>query len=384
MSTLPPELLDHIFSLAEDATILRACSLVCYTWLLIARGYLFATLRTQEGQLKPCRGITDLTRTLLGSSSLGHAVKSLVVDGLRSDAKLPVQDLVSVLRHLPRLQHLAVCNTRIPSFQIVAPFQERTSLHSLRLCNVGVYVDNPANILRLLDLFESIGELTLEKVWFKYSYGMSSRDTAAILSVPSYLRITSLILHGADDRAELLLDSFLLTQVRETLRALHLSFYDFAPLVPCVSRFLSDPRCQLHNLALDFSRCFPYTFWSHAPGLRATQCAIEQVLQPPLPALRSLRRFALHTGNVPHEASAFWDMCLAVLGALPLSVVEVHVDVVNGAFGFDVPGFVRVLQRYGDLEGVFIHGLGDEKRLQGVAESVEKLLPNVNVQYKYS
>lgn len=384
MPSLPLELLDHIFSLAEDATVLCACSLVCYTWLLTARGHLFATLRTQEGQLKRCRGITDLTRTLLSSSSLGHAVKSLIVDGQRSDVKLPVQDLVSVLQQLPCLQHLTVCNARIPSFQDVAAFQERTSLYTLRLCNVGVYVDNPANILQLFDLFQSVGELTLEKVWFKYSYGTSSRDIAAALPVPSYLKTTSLILHGADDRTELLLDTFLRTQIPETLRALHLSFYDFGPLVPCLSRFLSDSRCQLQSLALDFSRCFPYTFWSDTPGLRTTQCAIEHVLQPRLPALRSLRRFALHTGNVPYHASAFWDMCLAVLGALPLSIVEMHVYVVNGAFGFGTPEFVRVLQRYGDLKTVVIHGLGEEKRRQEVAASVEKHLPNVDVQVEYS
>lgn len=341
--------------------------MVCAGWLPIARHHLFATLHTKEGYPRASRSISDFARVVRESPGVGHAVTSLVVDSFRSDSKLSFIDLASSLQWLPRLRHLSLNNLRVPNVLNVAKLvSSPRSLQCLEINNVGFYLDNPANFFKLLHLFGNVGELKIERLWFRYVYGASHKDIIPTIPIPSHLSATTLTLHCADDRTELLLESLRHTRILDTLDALYISFYDFTPLVPTVARFLADPRCHIGRLAFDFCRGFPYAFWSDKSGLIAAQNAVEQVLRRSLPALSSLHTFALHLGNIPPGVSAFWDLCLTILHVLPQSVAELHVHVVNGQFGFDVPVLGRAVRRYDGLECVVIHGLGEDRMREEV------------------
>ena len=377
MSSLPSELIDYILSslrLPKDKDALCACSLVCAAWLPIVREHLFETLRTKAGPAQITRSLSDFVRVSGNSSGVAHAVRTLVVDGFQGDSKLLFTDLVSLLQQLPRLQNLLLNNLRIPDTidMVQCGYSPRT-LRSLEMNNVGFYLDNPTNIFKLLHLFRNIGELQIERLWFRYAYGAPRNEIIPMLPIPTHLSITTLTLYCADERTELMLDSLLHTCVPDTLRNLTISFYDFTPLVPSLSRFLADPRCHIHRLALDFCRGFPYEFWSDKRMLAEGRSTMEQVLKPALQSLTLLRVFALYTGNIPEDVSAFWDMCLAVLDGLPEGVMEIHMHVVNNQFGFDLPLLVKRLQQYERLVSVVVHGLCGGESLDKAKEELGRI-----------
>lgn len=358
MVYLPPELVDYVFcmlDLPEDVKALCACALVCVAWLPIARQHLYATLQISDPQPEKMRKLSRLQALLESSPGVGRSVRRLVVTGSFTGARLPLAELLAVLVRLPRLRHLHLHHWRISHLgSIVLPKFDPLVLETLELNSIGFFLDAPANIFRLLNLFKPTCELTLAKISFRYTYGARYADIAPTLPLPCALSPSSLVLHDADDRAQLLLEAFAAGTLPGTLTHLHVSFYDCTPLLPALARFLA--RCAVRRLTLDFARCFPHAFHSSKAGLVAARSEAARHL---LPALRHTRLEALEIRAAPVAPAPgpFWDLCLDVLAALPPSVSAVRVCAVGGEASVR-----RVLQRVEGSVALEIRSLPEEGR----------------------
>lgn len=371
MIHLPPELLHDIFrcfTLPNDAATLCSCRLVRSEWAVIAREHLYSIISVR-GAPDAGRNLQSLDSFLGTHPSVGYAVTTLDLSGEPwTTAIIPAAPLMSSLARFPRLRHLRLNGWRFPTIPVHP--QARRHLRTLVLRDAGNYLDSAGKLLQFLDLFSSIDHLRMEKVWFRYAYGMSYQAIVRTLPIPEHLAVSSISLHSADHHTELLLEAFRLTRILETLQELCLSFYDFAPLIPSLARFLADPRCRVQKLSFDF-HAFPFS--TDKRSLFEIRCALDQYLRPVLPSLCSLQSFTLRTGLVGADVSAFWDGCLSLLRLLPTSLLELRLVVEDGHFGYDPVALGRVLERFETLAYVGIHGVVQDEREKELRAEMSEL-----------
>ncbi|GJE98798.1 hypothetical protein PsYK624_150350 [Phanerochaete sordida] len=355
MAHLPPELVDHVLTLldaSEDVQALSACTLVCTAWLPFARDHLFSTLRLSDAEPEKTKKLLQFRSLLESSLGIAYSIRRLVVTGSFTGSKLPLADLMSALALLPRLQHLHLDQWRISHLarMDLSQYTSPLVLETLELQNIGFFLDAPANIFHLLSLFSPTRDLMLTKVSFRYTYGSRYDDLIPKLSLPHSLAPSSLTIHEADDRAQLLLEAFAQTALPSTLTHLHISFYDFTPLLPTLARFLTLAPA-LHTLTLDFARSFPYAYWSDKAGLADARAAAAAHLLPALAHTR-LAALELRAPALPPGPGPFWGLARDVLGARPgtlraLRVCAAHAD----------PALRRSLAQHARLEIVEVCGL---------------------------
>jgi hypothetical protein len=297
----PPELLDHIFQwleMPENTASLCACCLVCSTWLPVARENLYATVTSHEGKNSQ-KTFQRLLHLLTASSAVSQAITHLVIDGTGCTHKLPIDDFLSVLGHLPRLRYLSVRNWRLPTISLSALTKRPPlSLRSLELTNIGFYLDPPAHFFHLLKFFACVDAVIIDWPSFYYAYGASSADLIPSLHVPAHFAISRLMLHAADDRTHLLLTALEHTVTPATLRHLQIAFYDLAPLIPALARLLRTATLQI--LTIDLSTHFPQAFSSDTRGLADALAAIETYLRPTLQRMSTRARSCSTLATFPH------------------------------------------------------------------------------------
>ena len=345
-----------MFDLPRDVAVLCACSLVCSSWLPIAREHLYSTIHILDAEPAKEKTLSHFVRLLELAPSVGYAVTRVVVIGSFTGSKLPIHDLFSTLTQLPRLRHLHLHHWRISHFaSLDLPQRLPLTLQTLELKSIGFFLDAPLNIFRLFNLFPPGCSLTLDKVSFRYVYGSPYLDIVPTLPLPTGLAPSSLTLHYADDRALLLLEAFARTSLPSALKQLYISFYDFTPLLPSLARFIK--KCDLQSLTFDLTSCLPYAFWSSKLRLEEASHAVEVHLAPAFQKMTALDEFTLHVGAIPLENAAFWGLCADIVLSLPTTLRALHIFAADEHPGPDVSRLRRALQRFRNLEISEIPGL---------------------------
>ncbi|EKM57499.1 uncharacterized protein PHACADRAFT_251170 [Phanerochaete carnosa HHB-10118-sp] len=187
---LPQELTDMIFDFIEDKRSLAACALVCKSWTAWSTRLYFRSFEVARPSVIALHDYLQLTDR--ARDSIRHLILKSIdgwaggrVRGLGSgvpDADIVVQtfsveELLAILRLLPKLESLELCSLPVyldlwtlPLLGWPADFHPvdpqlplirnmRLSLKSLRLVNMASFVGDISCLLAFLSAFESIDDL---------------------------------------------------------------------------------------------------------------------------------------------------------------------------------------------------------------------------------
>lgn len=269
--TLPPELVDAIFSFLVSATTagavdktdrrqvkkhLVSCAQVCRLWRETARHYLFkefsCTLRVEvpspERNLEANLKLDSLTEFLLASPGISRSVQTLQLDMsvmrhqvgcqsgyfcLRDPESCPVR-IFNILHLLPRLEDVSMSNITpyLPPYLVIDrhSFPAVRKLNSLRI-SFDRRVDNAAplnKIASILGYFGNVRHLELQDMEIIEEEGKFFGDRLALQydeslnsPIPPYCTFESISFHNVRNVSPLLLAFANLASIKD-LRSLRL------------------------------------------------------------------------------------------------------------------------------------------------------------------
>ena len=183
---LPPELLHIVFEHVDKRT-LSSCSLVCHSWLPVARLYLFRVIKYStpaiigEGLVDQTPPLLDLLEFLEKTSFVGSHIHVLSLEaaptippefvsgGGYKVRVAPLEALRTILRLTPNLQTLELLNLRFENNDTAPNLPYRGDLAREHLD--GLHIEDrgfdsfprpPGHALQVLSLFGSVGTLNFD------------------------------------------------------------------------------------------------------------------------------------------------------------------------------------------------------------------------------
>ena len=344
---LPPELVDLVLGHLQppdDSETLRASTLVCSEWFPIARQHLFFVVHIREDESH--NDSPRFLHVVRSSPGIGMVVKDLRVIGPPRLRIISFDVIFTLLRELPRLQHLVLYRMTIPPYlgENVPQFFLRT----LTLRTVRDERDKGrrcSTILPFLDLF-NVEQLNLLSVlWLNPTIARPHEIVSPTHIPPTFkasrVKLSFSVALGLDFlRHSANLSA--LTELDINTHNIH-SLTSLGPLV-------GDHRCDIRTLKLRFteisspSRERPINF----------QDLVQQHLLLPLRAFRSLKSFHLAIYGLSN-ASAFWEVFPAFFEVLPTTLVEFHLYCPSSPFPVGIPQFDQLVHSYTNLTDIYVH-----------------------------
>lgn len=375
--------------LPQYAHTLSACSLVCKTWLPVARDCLFAYLHVGlaqpedgvmlaeqsselvewNGLIKPKYADPLLARQLSISARGVHAITHAI--------------LSRTLPACPRVRHLRIGRARlsIPSSVSEIPVVSY-ALETIGLDNVHAL---PQDLINLLSLFPGTRAITIEDCNVMYE----DADGTSCISSPSTIsRVepTSLKVLYSDTKGGVLFDFFRRTRMIHALRTFAFSLHHGSSLDADLGTGLSEFIGQLANLEVllwdDASWDIDMAMFlaKFHPEDEQEIATIEHKIEDFQTQVASIfpRLLKLHTFSMsPPSPNLPERTCAAFLELLPISIrrVEVHISS-YASWTFEL--FATALTRFQDLQSFAIVMLekeftGYDTRVDGLKATLSEL-----------
>ncbi|KAI8976283.1 hypothetical protein BD414DRAFT_163636 [Trametes punicea] len=249
---LPAEIdyliIDH---LSDDMAALSSCSLVCSSWLSVARSHLFRTLAigstATDGRFAAFEGLLK-KRTHFGPLIQELILRCRPFSSFNEDEKAEQVDvavLQSIVVMLPALRRLTLDGISLPPRNCGFAMLRRPSLVSMRIIGCRFHDENLQSALNAMCIFETIEELSIEGFWI----APCSSSLANTLPSPTTLRHIHLNQLGSS--ANKLLCDFLGTVAHLTsLQSVHLTWYTWSEVTEC-QLLLSHVAQNLKRLELE-------------------------------------------------------------------------------------------------------------------------------------
>jgi hypothetical protein len=190
MVALPAEIIDIIIDhLHGDASALKACALVCKSWLYSSCFHLYSSLELRPDSNAFLRWEDEFSSSFIGSPS--HLVQSVFLINFCPETLTP---FIGHFRSLSRVQTLTLEWVQISGSQF-SSFSSyfAKSLRSLELINS--VVPEPGDLVRLICMFPNLDNLHITKIKSKRETDVSKPVELQITTVPSFrgtLRLTCL------------------------------------------------------------------------------------------------------------------------------------------------------------------------------------------------
>ena len=278
---LPSELVDTVIdNLADDVASLKACTLVCGTWINRSRYHLFSTLRVGGRQ----SAFGDFLHTFINDA--GHTSKSLFMvrtlsldgKGLAQKPRLTLGTLQSMLRSMPNMRCLHLSTVRLDDADLVHPKPVPIDILTLVSVDACSSSSRGEELLAVLSLFSRIDSLLLRFVHFNHyplTYGEARKHvllTPSYARYPSKLEVTNLHLH-LPRHTVFFLELFRRSVTRYTLSSLRVTCRTTEKF-EAIGAFCADPDIgrTLEKLEIDLKYNIPRTsFRSVRPPCQSDQ-----------------------------------------------------------------------------------------------------------------